>query len=137
MTALSFGPYIKSVTDRKTDLDWLSYNEENVNRYIADPWCGHPNTRGFWLEFMKGMSTLWDENAMKCISPAEHILIVSGKDDPVGQMGEGLKWLYKKYKLLGIKDVSLKLYDCMRHEILNEKDNEKVYDDILGFILGE
>ncbi len=137
MTMLSFGPYVKSVKDRKTHLDWLSYNEENVQKYIEDPWCGHPNSGGFWLEFMKGMSTLWDGKTMSGISEDEKILIVSGKDDPVGQMGKGVKWLYKKYRLLGIRDVKLKIYDHMRHEILNEENNEQVYQDILDFILKE
>ena len=137
MTMLSFGPYIRSVRNRVSHLDWLSYNRENVEKYEKDPWCGHPNSGGFWLEFMKGMSTLWDAKKMERISKSENILIVSGKDDPVGQMGKGVRWLYKKYKLLGIKNVRLKLYDHMRHEILNEEDHMKVYEDILSFITGE
>lgn len=43
---LALGPYSKAVKDRKTDLDWLSANEENVQAYIADPLCGFPFTNG-------------------------------------------------------------------------------------------
>ena len=44
MTNAGLGPYSKAVKNRKTDLDWLSYNDENVTKYIADPYCGHMDT---------------------------------------------------------------------------------------------
>ena len=30
LTSLAMGPFTKAVKERKTDLDWLSYNEENI-----------------------------------------------------------------------------------------------------------
>ena len=42
--------------------------------------------------------------------------------------------MYTQYKKLGITDVTLKLYPDMRHEILNEKDRDVVYNDILAWI---
>ena len=60
------------------------------------------------------------------------ILIIGGEDDAVGNFGKGLEKLaalYKKYNL----NVKLIIYEKMRHEILNEKDNLKVYNDILNF----
>ena len=134
MTALSFGPYIRSVRNRKTDFDWLSRDEENVRRYIADPWCGHPNTRGFWREFLRGMAVLWDEKEMKRISPDENILIIAGTEDPVGQCGKGPEWLAASYRKLGVRNTELILYDGMRHEILNEQERETVFEDILAFM---
>lgn len=132
---LSIGAYEKSVKDRKTDCDWLSYNEENVQTYIADPYCGHKNTGGFWKEFLRGMSTLWDKKNLKKMSKDENILIVAGQDDAVGQNGRGPKWLEKTYKGLGIEKVSLRLYKHMRHEILCETDKQQVFDDLCAFIL--
>jgi alpha-beta hydrolase superfamily lysophospholipase len=54
LSNMGLGAYTKAVKPRKTDLDWLSYNEENVKRYIADPYCGHQDTQGFWREFLEG-----------------------------------------------------------------------------------
>ena len=62
------------------------------------------------------------------------IFIISGKEDPVGNFGKMVEKCYKGYKAEGIKDVTLKLYDGMRHEILNEIGKEKVYKDILDWI---
>lgn len=132
---LGLGGYSKAIKDRKTDLDWLSYNEENVQKYIADPYCGHYNTGGFWHEFLKEMAHLWDAKNMKKVSKDEKILIIAGEEDPVGQNGKGPKWLEKKYKALGVEDVTLKLYPHARHEIHNEDIWETVYQDILDFIL--
>jgi alpha-beta hydrolase superfamily lysophospholipase len=122
------------VKDEKTPLDWLSYNEENVQNYIADPYCGYPNTCGFYHEFMAGMATLYQKKNIKKISPEEHILLVSGEEDPVGGCGKGVKKLYAMYQKCGVKDVTMRLYPHMRHEILNEKNNEAVLQDILTFI---
>lgn len=131
---MGIGSFAKAVKDRRTEYDWLSYNEDNVKAYIEDPWCGHYNTGGFWKEFMKGLSRIWDKKEMEAISPGERVLIIAGEDDPVGRMGKGPAWLLKKYQSLGLTGARMKLYPHMRHEILNETDRETVYRDILYFI---
>lgn len=135
LTKLGVGAYGKGIKDRKTDLDWLSYNEENVQAYIADPYLGHMPTGGFWREFLKGMAGIWSGKALKGIAKDEIVYITAGEEDPVGQNGKGPRWLEKKYKELGLTDVTLKMYPHMRHEIHNEKDNKQVYDDLVAFIL--
>ena len=73
---------------------------------------------------------------MEKIDKTKPILIVSGKDDPVGNMGKSANNLYKFY--LGYDlNVKMKLYDNARHEILNEPIKEKVYNNILNFIEGK
>ena len=42
--------------------------------------------------------------------------------------------LEKTYQKLGINYVETIIYENMRHEILNEIDKEKVYNDILNFL---
>lgn len=132
---MSFETYNKSVKDPKTEFDWLSYSEENVKKYIADPYCGYGSTAGMWREFLKGMNRLYKDKFMVKIRKDIPILIIAGEEDPVGHSGKGpakLEKLYsKKYQL---SKVELKLYPKMRHEILNEVEHETVYKDILTFI---
>jgi len=135
LQGLGIGAYEKSIKARKTKCDWLSFNEENVNTYLADPYCGATNTNGFWREFLKGMASLYTKKNETKISPKDKILIVSGSEDPVGECGKGPKNLLAMYKDRGVNDVSLILYEGMRHEILNELDNKKVYKDIKDFLL--
>lgn len=134
LKSLAVGGYAKSVKNRKTDCDWLSYNEENVKKYIDDPKCGHPSSNGFYRELLKGNHRLYKTKFLQKINPELKILITSGVDDPVGAFSKGPKALAKLYNKIGIKDVTLTIYENMRHEILNENGHEKVYQDILEFI---
>ena len=137
LASLAVGSYGKSIKNRKTDVDWLSYNEGNVKSYIADPKCGHPSSNGFYRELLKGNHRLYKNKFLNKIRKDLPVLIISGKDDPVGAFSKGPSSLYKLYKKIGLGNVTLKLYDNMRHEILNENDKDKVFKDILSFIKGE
>ena len=49
-------------------------------------------------------------------------------------LGEGVRRVYKGYLEAGILDVTCKLYENDRHEILNETDRDTVYRDILSWL---
>ena len=134
-TNLGIGPYNKQIKNPRTPVDWLSYNEANVDAYVADPYLGHMKTGGFWKEFLKGMAQIWKKKNLQKIAKEEVIFITSGEEDPVGQNGKGVKWLEQTYKKLGVSNVTLKLYPHMRHEIHNEDDYLTVYEDWVNFIL--
>lgn len=112
--------------------DWLSYNKENQRAYIADPLCGEPFTR-------EGFTTLLDiaielnKTATYKHCSAASILLISGEDDPVGDFGKGVKFAEEKYRHYG-KNVRTILYPNMSHEILNEIEKYRVYEDVLAFL---
>ncbi len=54
--------------------------------------------------------------------------------DPVSEMGKGLYALKEQYDSMGMKRVELDVYEGARHEILNEINKEKVYQNTLTFI---
>ena len=58
------------------------------------------------------------------------MLILSGMDDPVGNYGRDVKRVYDIYKKHKVEKIALKLYEGCRHELLNEKIREEVYEDI-------
>ena len=133
---LIFGGYNKKIKNPRTHFDWLSVNEENVDKYIADDLCGFTPSKKFYREFLKGDNRLYKGKFLKKIRKDMSILIIGGTDDPVGAYGKGLPKLQKMYKRLKIQDVRLKLYPGLRHEILNEGVPE-VYDDVLAFLKEE
>lgn len=135
LEAMSIGAYVKSVKDHKVPCEWISYNQENVNNYSKDEWCGAPTTNGFWREALGGLAKINTRKYIKNISPNEHILIIAGEDDPVGQYGKGPKTLYNRYIRCRVKDVKLVLYPHMRHEIHFEDDYLKVYEEMSSFLL--
>ena len=70
---------------------------------------------------------------MSRVSKDQKLFIITGAEDPVSNYSKYTVALEKMYKGLGLKDVSIKIYDHMRHEILNEKEHQIVYNDILEF----
>ena len=56
-------------------------------------------------------------------------MMAAGTEDPVGKFGKGVRRIYEKYRAAGIQDVTLQLYQGDRHELLNERDRNQVYED--------
>lgn len=130
---LMFANLTKSVKNRETDYDWLSYNKDNVKRYIADPLCGFGPTNGFCLGFIEGMLPLYKKKNLLNISKDISIYLIGGAEDPVTGKGKYTLELNKQYLDLGIKEVSYTIYPHMRHEILNEDKWKDVTSDVLKF----
>ena len=115
--------------------DWLSYDKESNNKYLDNPLCGGIYSRGFYLDFLKGLTRLWQRRFLKKIRKDLSIFIAAGAEDPIGGYGKRVLKLEKIYRKLGLKDVETKIYPHMRHEILNEVNKEQVYEDIVSFLL--
>lgn len=130
---LMFANLAKSVKNRETDYDWLSYNKENVETYIADPLCGFGPTNGFCLAFIEGMLTLYKKDNLHNVAKDISIYLIGGEDDPVTGFGKFTNELEEQYKGLGVKEVDKKIYTHMRHEILNEDDWKTVSQDVINF----
>ncbi len=139
MHALMFGSFAKSVKDRKTDSDWLTKDEKKVAEYRADPFCQFRFTVGAYRDFLKIIVELCGRKAAgnKRLAKIPHglpVLLCSGEEDPVGNKGKGVIELYETFNEIGMSDVTMKLYENDRHEILNETDRERVYADILAWM---
>ena len=133
LNKLMFGNFNKKIKNPRTPYDWLSVNQENVDKYIADPLCGFGPTNGFCLEFLKGMNRLYKKKFLKKIRKDLDIFIITGSDDPVTNYSKYTGQLEKMYKKLGVENVSTKIYQGLRHEILNEDCKEDIYKDIVEF----
>ncbi len=131
---LSVGAYSKAIEHARTPLDWLSYNKANVDSYIADEACGFPFTAGGNAT----LTTLTGEVcSLKCCRRVPHdlsLLYIAGDGDPVGDMGKGARTAAQMARDAGSTDVTCIIYEHMRHEILNETDHQRVYDDILSWM---
>lgn len=133
MTALSFGSFNKKIKHKKTKYDWVCANEEIVNKYVNDPLCMFTPSVGFYASFYKSLQIMFKKKRLSWINKELPILILGGKEDPVANYGKGLHSLQKTYAKHGVSS-EVKIYDGMRHEILNEVNNRIVYEDILEFI---
>ena len=127
---MAFKGYLKKIPNPRTKFDWLSHNEESVDKYIANPLNNFVFTLNGFATMAELIKRVQDEGKMEDIPKNLPILITAGKEDPVGNYGEGPEKLYNIYKnQLGIQNVELKLYDEMRHELQQEIGREQVYND--------
>ena len=62
------------------------------------------------------------------------IFLISGSEDPVGDAGVGVKRVYRQYKKAGLRDVTMKLYEGDRHELINEPDRANVFADLWEWV---
>lgn len=133
---LIFGGNNKKFKPSKTDFDWLSRDEKEVDKYIKDPFCGVLFTCGFFYDFIKGLKEIEDRHNLKKVPLDLPMYIISGDEDPVGKNGKGVLRLKNRYINLGVKDVSCKLYEGGRHEMLNEINKDEVIENIILWING-
>ena len=123
-----------------TPNDWLSADTDNVDRYMADPLCGADATVGLFRQMLRGLRFNQTPGNIDRMDKNAPILLIAGQDDPVGDMGAGVRRTHDAFKRAGIRDVTLKLYPGLRHEILNEAAmRDTVYGDIgawLNRVLG-
>lgn len=131
----AFGSYNKRIKSPKTDFDWLSANEENVQRYLEDPLCGFVFTVNGFQTVFKLIRNLYDQEKLQTMPKNLPVFLVAGAEDPVGDYGGSVERVYQSYKDLGMENVQMKLYPGDRHEILNETDREDIYGDIYRWLL--
>ena len=112
---------------------WLNTDDSEVKKYEQDPYCGTPFSAKFYNDFFTGLLNSYNKHKLQEINHHKPIMLISGKDDPVGGMGKDVVKLFKLYHEDDL-DVTMKLYEGARHEILNEPIKETVYKDILNFI---
>lgn len=131
---LAFGSYNKKFKPRRTIFDWISSDEDEVDKYIEDPLCGNLFPASFFHDLFVGMKEVQKDENLEKVPENLPIYIFAGNDDPVGNYGEGIVNLYKTYKNYGVKDLEYKLYKSGRHEMLNEKNKKEVIEDNLDWL---
>lgn len=129
---LIFAPYNKPFKPNRTDYDWLNRNNEEVDKYIQDEYCGGVFSASFNRDFFKGIK---DINQNYELVPKDlPILILSGSMDPVGGPKKLVDKLYKIYKSHNIKQLEYKLYPDARHELILEENKDEVMHDCLEWL---
>ena len=130
---LTLEPYNKPFAPARTNCDWLSRDEKQVDLYVNDKLCGFDFTAGAYKDFFTVLEKIAKNRQLIGMRKSLPILITSGSIDPVGGK-KACEKLNAQYKRCGINDVTLKLWENDRHEILNELDKSDVYDYICTWL---
>jgi alpha-beta hydrolase superfamily lysophospholipase len=130
---LGFSSFNGPFKPARTDLDWLSRDETEVDAYIADPLCGGPYSCSLWLELARGLLRISSDHELLRIPSDLPILITGGEKDPVG--GEkGMGKLALRYAQTSHQRLKVKIYEDGRHEMLNDVNRDVVTKDWLNWI---
>jgi len=115
---------------------WLTRDADVVKRYKKDSLCNYTFTVNGYYNMFELLGRVSDKNWAKKLKKDMPVLIISGKDDPVGNFGKGVLNVYERMKDAGMTDVKCKLYEGARHEPFNELESvrNEAYADVEAFI---
>ena len=117
----------------RTNYDWLSRDEAEVDKYIADPLCGfetQTSARRGWASAEK----LTDPARLKGIRSDLPCLFVAGDKDPVNRDMAGLIELERLWHEAGVEHIATLYYQGGRHEMLNETNRDQVTAHIIDWL---
>lgn len=120
--------------EQRTGFEWLSRDEAEVDKYVADPWCGFPFSNGLVEDFLRGGQHLWNPENEKKIPASLPILTITGSLDPASGGGETVRALASRYRENGITDIKEIYYPEARHEVLNETNRDQVMQDVVDWL---
>lgn len=132
ISKLIIGPFNKSVKKPETEFDWLSYNKENINKYINDNLCGFNFLNSAFLDLT--YLVIGMEKKHQNVNKDLDILMLCGIDDPCTRGAKGIKKSQSLLRKAGFDKITAKQYDQMRHEIFNEDNKGIVFKDLITFI---
>lgn len=117
-----------------SDTSWLSINPVNRKAFTEDELCGIPFTNNAFYTLFSIYKKATARNWAASIPKSFPLLFVSGQNDPIGDFSKGVIQTVDYLKQDGFKDINVKIYPEMRHEILNEEIREEVFTEIFQWI---
>jgi alpha-beta hydrolase superfamily lysophospholipase len=123
---LTFDAFNKAFKPNRTAFDWLSRDEAEVDKYIADPLCGFTASTQLWVDLIEATVEAAKPENRERIRKSLPLYLFSGMEDQVNAEGRGCTALAESYRGMGLKNVSYKIYPRARHETLNEINRDEV-----------
>ncbi|SLN72837.1 alpha/beta hydrolase [Oceanibacterium hippocampi] len=134
--SLTFGAFNKPFAPARTDFDWLSRDEAEVDLYVADPLCGFDCSTATWVSLLDALPGLGEPEAIARMPKDLPLYVFAGTEDPVGERGRGVARLLAAYERAGLRRVTSKLYPDARHELLHEINRDAVIADLIAWLDG-
>jgi alpha-beta hydrolase superfamily lysophospholipase len=122
-------------SEGNTGNEFISSDPAVVAAYAADGFCGTALSTEFFHELLWGTRAAGTGRVIRGFPKDLPLFIGAGALDTLGGPGLGMvKKDAERYRAAGLVDMEFHVYEGMRHEILNEKDKQRVYDDILAWL---
>jgi alpha-beta hydrolase superfamily lysophospholipase len=126
-----FGAYNKPFAPARTEFDWLTRDEKEVDAYVADPYCGFPFSTQLAIDVLDALPSLSSPQSLARIRKDMPIYVFSGERDLVAANIQGL---IDALKSAGFTKLTTRIYPGARHETLNETNREEVTRDLIDWL---
>lgn len=110
---------------------WLSTDRTIVKEYNDDPLCGYMFTANGFTGLFDLMLDTYSGKGWNVCNPSLPIHFIAGADDPCITSCKDFDKAVGHIRSVGYGKVTSRLYEGMRHEILNETDRMTVWNDVL------
>ncbi len=134
VTKISFGSYTKRIPDAVTGFEWVTSDREKYEQYINDPLCMYTFTLSAYRDLTDCLNAVLERSWAQGLRKDLPYMLVSGEDDPVGDYGQGVKFVYDMMVDAGCNNCIMKLYPGQRHELHNETGRAQFYKDTLEWL---
>lgn len=131
---LGVGAFARQIADARTPHDWLCTDAAVVDAYRADDLCGAMFSVGGYATLTSLTAEVATLSCARNVPPDLPLLFVAGACDPVGDAGAGVRRAADLARRAGSRQVDVRLYEGMRHEILNEVGHARVFEDLATWI---
>lgn len=117
----------------RTLYDWLTRDEAEVDKYIADPFCGIRFNAESRSAFVSMRDRPFVTEQLAKVKRALPVYIFVGDADPINEGLVRLRPLLETFKAAGL-DVTLKVYSEGRHEMLFETNRAEAVNDLMHWL---
>ena len=131
---LSFESFNKQIPNARTDCDWLSRDEAEVDKYKADPLCGFECSTQLWWDLFGGLAEIYSAASVAKLPKLLPIYVTVGERDPLNNRLSAIRKLQAAFENAELGDVTLRVYQGARHEVLNETNRDEVMRDLVAWL---
>ncbi len=134
---IAFTGYYKMIEKGEPVNAWLTHDKAVVDKYNSDPFCAYIFTVRAYHDLFTLVAWANAKDWAGKLPKDLPVLVTAGEEDPVGAFGKGPRTVADRMTDAGMKNVTLKMFPGMRHEILNEIGKEKVYRELNEWIFAQ
>jgi alpha-beta hydrolase superfamily lysophospholipase len=131
---LSFEAWNSKFKPNRTKSDWLSRDENEVDLYVNDPYCGFEVSISMWREVLGGIFHAGNKKNIQKLPKALPVHIIGGAEDPCTLNGSDMEKLATKLQNSGLSDVTCTILESTRHESLNEINRDQTTKQFIKWL---
>jgi alpha-beta hydrolase superfamily lysophospholipase len=131
---MTFDGFNKAFAPARTSFDWLSRDPGEVDKYVADPFCGFPASVQLWVEMLDAWKKISSPASCRRVPKNLPLYVIAGQRDPVSGAARQIEPMIAAYRTAGLERIECRIYPEARHELFNETNRDEVTRDLIAWL---